>query len=95
MAKLPKNVCVAWSRVSSDGGTLCRQTSDTEEATKKGGGFIYFTDRRKISPVAGRLLIEKEIVKPVSDGLFEGSSQSFLAVDAHEFGRIKERHEAV
>ena len=95
MPKLRRNVIVAYSRVSTDGGVLCRQSSDTEEAISKGGGYIYFTSRRKISPVAGREMIEKEIVKPVADGLFDGSSQTFRAIPFAEFDAFQERNEAV
>ena len=95
MPKLRKNIIVAYSRVVENGGVLCRQSSDTDEAVSKGGGFIYFTPKGAVPPVSGRFLIEEEIVKPVSDGLFEGSSQTFRAIPHAEFDAFKERYEAV
>jgi len=80
----------------SNGGVLCRQHSATDEAVKLGGGFIYFTPSgRPVPPVSARFMIEKEIVKPVSDGLFAGSGQTFSAVSRAEFERFKNEYEQV
>lgn len=94
--RLHKNILIAFSRVRLNGGILHRQTSDTEEAMGKGGGYIYFTSKHTpISPVSGRFLIEEALVKPLSDGLFAGSSQSFEAISQAEFDDFKERYEAL
>lgn len=63
------------------GARLCRTAADTDEAVSKGGGYLYFTapDNRKASPASSKLLIEAGAVVPVNDGLFEGSSQTFVA----------------
>ncbi len=95
--KLHKNILVAYSRIVRGGGFLSRQHSNSTEAMERGGGFIYFASQnnQQISPTSARFLIEKELVKPVSDGLFEGQSQSFEAVSAAEFNHFKELYEQV
>lgn len=94
--KLHSCIQVAFARVRLNGGVLCRQSSATEEAIQKGGGYIYFTNMHTpISPVAGRFLIEEALVKPLADGLFAGQSQSFEAVSAAEFNDFKTRYEAL
>lgn len=64
----------------ADGRKLCRTAADTEEATAKGGGYLYFTapDNRRASPASSKLLIETGAVVPLNDGLFDGSSQTFV-----------------
>jgi len=42
--KLHKNILIAYQRLVSRGGILCRQSALTEEA-KDGGGYIYFDGR--------------------------------------------------
>lgn len=94
-SKLHKNIIVAFSRIMEGGGVLSRQSSMAEDAQKRGGGFLYYSPNtsRQISPNAARFLIEKEILKPVPDGLFDGQSQSFRAVSYKEFNDFKERYE--
>ena len=80
-AKIPHYARRAFSRL--DGGkVLCRQSSDLADSIKDGDGYIYFTmpDGKIFPPKSARFLIEKGKVEPISDGLFEGSSQSFRAV---------------
>lgn len=95
--KIHKNVVLAFVRISESGGFMSRQSSLAEDAQKRGAGYIYYTPKtnRQISPMAARFLIEKEIVKPVSDGLFDGQSQSFKAISREEFHSFKERYEQV
>lgn len=92
--KLHKNIQLAYQRVMSQGGVLCRQHSSTDEALKVGGGFIYFTPAGKpVPPASARFMIEKEIVEPVADGLFGGTSQTFRAIDRQKFERFKNDYE--
>jgi len=94
--KFPKNAQIALHRLRVDGGSLCRQASTTEDAMKNGAGFIYFTMKgRPVGPKTARFLIEKEAVQPVSDGLFDGQSQTFAAISADEFEILKARYEAM
>lgn len=95
--KLHKNIIVAFSRIIEGGGILSRQSSMAEDAQKRGGGYVYYSPNtnQQISPVAARFLIEKEIVKPVPDGLFAGQSQSYQAISRAEFLDFKERYEQV
>lgn len=62
------------------GGLLCRQSSTSEEAVNKGGGYLYFlhTSGRKFPTVSGRWLIANEIVYPQPDGLLDGIGQTFV-----------------
>lgn len=94
--KLHKNIQIAFYRLRSKGGTLCRQSSDTEEA-KLGGGYLYFSgdNNGPISPASAKFIIENGLAKPVSDGLFADTSQTFRAVDTAEFEHFKERYEQV
>ncbi len=41
--KLNKNILIAYQRLMSRGGLLCRQSSATEEA--RDGGYLYFDGR--------------------------------------------------
>lgn len=80
--KLPHYAKKLLSRLEA-GAKLCRTAADTEEAATKGGGYLYFTtpDNRKASPASSKLLIEAGAVQPLNDGLFEGSSQTFVAAN--------------
>lgn len=64
------------------GRRLCRTSADTEEATGKGGGYLYFTapDNKRASPASSKMLIERGFVRPVGDGLFAEVSQTFEVV---------------
>ena len=95
--RLHKNIVLAYHRLRASGGILCRQSSMDDEAQKRGGGYLYFAmkNNRPITPSSARFLIEKEIVKPIADGLFEGVSQSFEAVSIDQFNNFKELYEKV
>ena len=95
--KLHKNIVVAFCRILEGGGILSRQSSLSDSSQKMGGGYLYYTPKtnQQIGPTAARFLIEKEIVKPISDGLFEGHPQSYQAISRAEFVDFKERYEQV
>lgn len=94
--KLHQNISVAYSRIRSSGEELCRQASGSEEAVKKGGGFVYFLKRsgREMSPVSSRFLIENGLVEGDRDGLFPGLEQSFRACPFEKFEAFKAAYEA-
>ena len=96
-AKLPKRISVAYSRIRGGGGRMHRTCDSTDEGISKGGGYLYYVTGTgaKIGTLTGRFLIEKEIVKPCSDGLFEGQSQSFEAISERKFEDFKARYESV
>jgi hypothetical protein len=95
--KLHKNILIAYQRLVERGGLLCRQFSESDEAVKHGGNYIYFTvkDNQKFPTGAGRFLIEEAIVKSCADGLFADTPQSFEACSRAEFNDFKARYEAV
>lgn len=95
--KLHKNILVAFARLRARGGLLCRQFSDSKEATAHGGSYIYFTvkDGQPFPTGAGRFLIEEALVKSRSDGLFADTPQSFEAVSPTEFDAFKARYESM
>lgn len=76
--KLPKYVGPVLNRMRR-GAVLCRQTSLSEEAEKKGGGFTYFTfpDGRHVTPNTGKRLVQSGAVTPQGDGLLDDWSQTF------------------
>ncbi len=78
-AQLPHYAKRLLARLQS-GQVLCRTSADTDEAVTKGGGYLYFTtpDNRKASPASSKLLIDAGAVVPMNDGLFEGSSQTYV-----------------
>lgn len=80
--KLPHYAKKLLARIA-DGRKLCRTAADTDEAMTKGGGYLYFTtpDNRKASPASSKLLIDAGAVQPVNDGLFEGTSQTFVVAE--------------
>lgn len=77
--KLPKYARHIVARMRL-GAVLCRQVSLSEEAQKKGGGFIYFTfpDGRHIAPNMGRRLVQSGALTPQGDGLLDEWSQTFV-----------------
>lgn len=56
---------------------LCCNSSEKEK-----GGFSYFVEPsgKHLNPISARWLIEKGKVEPCADGLFEGTSQSYRAI---------------
>lgn len=94
--KLHQNISVAYSRIRNAGEELCRQASGSEEAIKKGGGFVYFLKRsgKEMSPVSSRFLIENGLVEGDEDGLFPGLEQSFMACPFEKFEAFKAEWEA-
>lgn len=78
--KLPHYAKHALATLISRKQTLCRQCSDTDEARTKGGGYLYFRHPGggNFPTVSGKLLIDEKAVEPIADGLFEGTSQSFV-----------------
>ena len=97
MAKLRKNVIVAYSRLREAGGLMCRQFSGSDEAEKRGDKYLYFRvkDGTKIGTAGAKFLIENGLVKSCADGLFEDTPQTFRAVDPKEFDNFKTRFESV
>ena len=97
MPKLRRNVIVAYAKLREHGGLMCRQFSGSQEAEQRGDKYLYFRvkDGLKIGTAAAKFLIENELVKSCSDGLFEDTPQTFRAVDADQFDNFKERYEAV
>lgn len=95
--RLPKNILLGYRNLMDRGGVLVRQFSDSEEAVKRGGNYVYFTmkDNLKFATAAGRFFVENEIVKSNSDGLFDDTPQSFKAISRAEFEHFKERYEQV
>jgi len=95
--KLPKNILLGYRNLVNRGGILVRQFSESEEAKKRGGDYVYFTmkDNLKFATAAGRFFVEKEIVKPNADGLFADTPQSFTAISRAEFEHFKELYESV
>lgn len=93
MAKLHKNIVVAFTRVTRDGGVLCRQSSDAEIAVL-GGGYIYFTQSRSMPPRSSRFLIEHGLVRPRGDALLDDCAQSYEAVPQSVFDAFRREFEA-
>lgn len=93
--KLHKNIQVAYQRLLTRDGLLCRQISATEEA-KEGGGYLYFDGNggRAVPPKSSLFLIENHLVEPVEDGLFAGFSQTFRDIDRPAFEAFKAEYEA-
>jgi len=62
------------------GAVLCRAVSTTDEATAKGGGFVYFThpDNKPVPSGTGRRLVQSGAVVANGDGLLDGWSQTFI-----------------
>ncbi|MDX3926762.1 MAG: hypothetical protein QHC90_13285 [Shinella sp.] len=94
--KLNRNVIVAFSRIANGKDVLCRQSSITEEATKAGGGYIYFLRNtgKEMPPVSSRFLIENGLVEAEQDGLFADHSQTFRPVSFDRFYQFKSQYEA-
>lgn len=94
--KLNKNIIVAFNRLHQRGRLLCRQFSQSEEATKIGGSYIYFTvrDNVKFPTGVGRFLIENGLCKSSSDGLFADTPQTFEVVGRPIFEAFREQWEA-
>jgi hypothetical protein len=97
MAKLHRNVIVAYSRLREAGGLMCRQFSSSDEAEKRGDSYLYFRvkDGVKIGTASAKFLIENGLVKSCADGLFEETPQTFRTVGPKEFDSFKARYEAV
>lgn len=97
MAKLHRNVIVAYSRLRDAGGLMCRQFSGSDEAEKRGDRYLYFRvkDGLKIGTSSAKFLIENGLVKSCADGLFEDTPQTFRAVDPAELDSFKTRYETV
>lgn len=95
MPKLSKNIQKMFFELHNRGGLLCRQFSKSREASEFGNEYLYFTvkDNRPFSARVGAFLVEKELVKSRSDGLFADTPQSFQAVSAAEFNHFKELYE--
>ena len=95
--KLPSRISVAYSRIRGGGGRMHRTGDSTAEEDGPFPGYLYYVTGTgaKIGTLTGRFLIEKEIVKPCSDGLFEGQSQSFEAISERKFEDFKARYESV
>lgn len=76
--KLPHYALKLLARLEA-GQTLCRTSADTDEAVKKGGGYLYFTspDNKRASPASSKMLIDRGYLRPVGDGLFAEVSQTF------------------
>lgn len=76
--QLPHYAKKALARLRS-GKTLCRTSSDSEEAVTKGLGFVFFTepDHKAFPPASAVLLIKGGFVIPQEDGLLPGISQTF------------------
>jgi hypothetical protein len=94
--KLHKNIQIAFRNLHQRGALLCRQFSQSEDAVKHGGNYIYFTvkDNVPFPTWAGRFLIENSLVQPGGDGLFEETPQTFVAVPRETFYAFKARYEA-
>lgn len=94
--KLNKNIIVAFNRLHRSGRLLCRQFSQSEEAAKIGGNYIYFTvrDNVKFPTGVGRFLIENGLAISSADGLFDDTPQTFEAVDREYFEQFKSAWEA-
>jgi hypothetical protein len=94
--KLNKNIIVAFNRLHRSGRLLCRQFSQSEEAAKIGGSYIYFTvrDNVKFPTGVGRFLVENGLAISSSDGLFADTPQTFEAVDRPVFELFREQYEA-
>jgi len=97
MAKLSKNVIVAYAKLNDGDGLLCCQFSNSEEATNRGDKYLYFRvkDGLKIGTASAKFLIEKGLVKSCSDGLFDDTPQTFRAVSFAEFEAFKNDYEQV
>jgi hypothetical protein len=94
--KLNKNIIVAFQRLHKSGRLLCRQFSQSEEAQRIGGNYIYFTvrDNVKFPTGVGRFLIENGLCTSSADGLFDDTPQTFEAVDRPVFDSFREKYEA-
>lgn len=94
--KLHKNIQVAYQRLLTRGGLLCRQFSNSEEAVNHGGNYVYFTvrDNLPFPTGAGRFLIENDLAMPGGDGLFDDTPQTFRVVDRPVFEAFKAAYEA-
>jgi hypothetical protein len=94
--KLHKNIVVAYSRLMQRGGLLCRQFSNSEDAVKRGGNYVYFTvkDNQEFPTGAGRFLIEEGLAVSCEDGLFNETPQTFRAVPFDRFNAFKSQFEA-
>lgn len=94
--KLHSNIVSAFCRLDEEGGLLCRQYSQSEEAEERGGKYLYFVvkNNTKFPTGAGKFLIENGLVKPSADGLFEDTPQTFRAVPRSDFSRFRENYEA-
>jgi hypothetical protein len=97
MAKLRRNVIVAYAKLREAGGLMCRQYSGSDEAEKRGDRYLYFRvkDGLKIGTAGAKFLIENGLVESSSDGLFADTPQTFRAVDPEKFDSFKARYEAV
>lgn len=80
--KLPHYAKRALERLKA-GRTLCRTSSDTDEAVIKGGGFIWFTepDHKPFPPASAVLLLKEGYLTPQNDGLLAGISQTFTVAE--------------
>lgn len=58
-------------RLNAHDLTLCRWSSDTDEALTKGGGH------KPAPPASSKLLIDRGLVSPQNDGLLPDSSQTY------------------
>lgn len=97
MAKLRRNIIVAYAKLREAGGLMCRQFSGSTEAETRGDNYLYFRvkDGMKIGTAGAKFLIENGLVKSCADGLFEDTPQTFRAVDPAEFSHFKDQYEAV
>ena len=95
--KLHKNILLGYRNLIDRGGVLVRQFSDSEDAVKRGGNYVYFTmkDNLKFATATGKFFVEKEIVKSNQDGLFDDTPQSFQAISRAEFEHFKELYESL
>lgn len=94
--KLHKNIVVAFHRLHQRGKLLCRQFSQSDEAIKHGGNYIYFTvkDNQPFPTGAGRFLIEEGLCVSCDDGLFSETPQTFQVADKDAFEAFKAKYEA-
>lgn len=94
--KLHTNIQRAFGKLNRCGGLLCRQFSESEEAQKRGGSYVYFTvkDNEKFPTGSALFMIENGLVESCGDGLFAETPQTFRAVPFERFQQFKERYEA-
>lgn len=94
--KLHQNIVVAFARLQQRGGVLCRQFSNSEDAIKRGGNYIYFTvkDNQEFPTGAGRFLVEEGLAVSSADGLFDDTPQTFKAVPFDRFEAFRSQYEA-